>query len=95
MASEFRDRVFPPWLPRQVHEPPFVLKVLEALTTEGCRDNVDHERCVMYYAVLLSLWNACLDLLAPSMRIHVRHGYAQQHHACMAAHSLSLIEHTR
>lgn len=46
VATEFRDRVYPPWLPPQVHEPPFVLKVLEALTTEGCRDNINHERCV-------------------------------------------------
>ena len=44
VATEFRDRVYPAWLPPNVQEPPFVLKVLEALTTEGCRDNIDHER---------------------------------------------------
>lgn len=45
VATEFRNSAYPRWLPPQVHEPPFVLKVLEALTTEGCRDNIDHERC--------------------------------------------------
>ena len=47
VAAELRDRAFPRSLPlpRAVWAPPFVLRVLEALTTTGCRDNLDHERC--------------------------------------------------
>lgn len=47
MAAELRETALPPslLLPRTVRDTPFVLRVLEALTTTGCRDSIDHERC--------------------------------------------------
>lgn len=59
VATELRDRVCPHWLPPLVHEPPFVVKVLEALTTTGCHDNIDHERCAPLPCICQG-WNTLL-----------------------------------
>jgi hypothetical protein len=69
VAHELRASLLPGWLPPLVWEAPFVLKILEAITTAGCRDSIDSERYEL-------LGDAVLKLVSS---VHV---YKQEAHRC-------------